>query len=157
MQRTPASRKLTNQAFFVTAALLDHAPVFAEARAAQIAFDTLQFFRSRREIDLHGYVIMPDHIHAIVNLRAPLMLPDFMRRFKSYVARQVGQGAIWQHGYWSQAVPNEQILVEKLTYMLRNPVRKRLVERPEDYEWSSAKDQSRDVPATVDMWGALIR
>jgi len=157
MQRTPDSRKLTDQAFFVTAAVRDHVPVFAESGTAQIVLDTLQFFRSRHEMDLYGYVIMPDHVHAVVNLHAPLMLPDLMRRFKSYVARQIGHGAIWQHGYWSQAIPNGQILVQKLQYMLHNPVRKGLVRKPEDYEWSSAKDLLRDVPKTVDPWGTLMR
>lgn len=68
--------------------------MFANERAAQIALDSLQFFRRTKEIALYGYVIMPDHIHLIVKPLAPLTLSKFMRRFKTFIAHSLDRGSI---------------------------------------------------------------
>lgn len=140
MERTPHSRTLSGQTFFVTTSTLARNPVFASDSAAEIVLNTLQFFRQGREIELFGYVIMPDHVHFALKVVEPLTLPNLMRRFKSFVARAVGQGEIWEKSYWSQAIPAEAVLVQKLRYMLRNPVEKGLCQEAEHYRWSSVKE-----------------
>jgi putative transposase len=133
MERTPHSRTLRDQTFFVTTSTLNRKPVFASDVAAEIVLNTLQFFRQRKEIELYGYVIMPDHVHLALRVAEPLTLPNLMRRFKSFVARAVGQGEIWEKGYWSQAIPAEAVLVQKLRYMMRNPVEEGFCEEVEHY------------------------
>jgi putative transposase len=144
MDRTPASRQLTEQTFFVTTVSKNRARLFTTNQAVQTILNSLQFFRRRHEIELYGYLIMPDHLHAILKPLAPLILPAFMRRFKSYVAHATARGKIWDKGYWSQALPNEKIFLQKLRYIHENPVRKGLVAEAADYPWSSANEYCGD-------------
>ena len=44
---------------------------------------------------------------------------------------------VWQKRFYDFNVRTEQKQIEKLRYMHRNPVKRGLVERPEQWEWSS--------------------
>jgi putative transposase len=47
---------------------------------------------------------------------------------------------VWQHGNHAEALFSEKLFAQKLDYVHNNPVRNGLVERPEDYRYSSARD-----------------
>ena len=87
---------------------------------------------------LHGYVVMPDHIHLLLRPLAPATISDVMRRLKSFTAHEIGQGRIWSEGFWSELVPNDKSLFQKLTYIHNNPLRAGLARQPHEYLWSSA-------------------
>ncbi len=53
-------------AHFVTAATYRHRPHFTNETFAAILLDELRFYSNRYEVALIGYVIMPDHFHAIM-------------------------------------------------------------------------------------------
>jgi putative transposase len=151
MWRVPQNRKLSDVTFFVTASLLRRSPIFGQTKAAQIALDSLQFFRKRGEIILYGYVIMPDHVHFVARILVPHTLPDIMRRFKNFVAHELSKGPIWEKGYISAAIPNEIVYAQKLNYLHYNPVKAGLVTEAEQFEFSSAKEYSKGEPyQTID-------
>lgn len=153
MQRVPPNRALTDNTFFVSAALKDRCPLFADEHAAKIVLGSWQFFRRRGEIDLYGFVVMPDHVHLILRVFPPLTVSAFMRRFKDYVAHALARGPIWDKGYWSEIMTSESMLIEKLEYIHANPVRRRLTENMADYPWSSAGDYFTDCETKrVDPW-----
>ena len=54
------------------------------------------------------------------------------------------KGSRWQHQFWDRFVRNSQEFAERLEYMHYNPVRKGLVEHPEQWRWSSANNFSLD-------------
>ncbi|MBU0692100.1 transposase [bacterium] len=139
MKTTPSNRTIPNTTYFITTNLLERA-LFADDSTKQIIFDTLNFYRSRGDIKLHGFVIMPDHLHLMVRVLESQTLPRFMNGFKSYIANQLGSLQIWQKGYWSEIITEMRFAIEKLDYIHNNPVRAELVAEPADYEWSSAID-----------------
>jgi putative transposase len=140
MRRVPENRAIGGLTYFVTSRLNTNRPIFEESKCAQLILDTLNFYRKRGDIDLYGFVIMPDHVHLVVRLNGEITISWWMDRFKSYIARKLGKGPIWQQGYWSEVVPNIAFLEQKLQYIHNNPVRAEIVERAEDFEWSSARD-----------------
>lgn len=140
MRRVPENRSAAGLTFFATCALKDRRPLFSLPCNAQAVLDALQFYRAQRGIEVYGFVIMPDHIHMVVKPQAPLTLPAFMNRFKSYVAHCVSPEAIWQRGYWSEVVASDGFLRQKLIYLHENPVRAGPVQAAEDFIWSSAGD-----------------
>jgi putative transposase len=146
MRTVPANRALPDLTFFISTAVNDRLPVFSDDRAAQIALDCLQFFRRQGEIFLYGYVIMPDHLHLVFRPVPPLTLPKFVRRFKTFVAHEIGKGSIWQKGCWSEVIVNTDMLWNRVRYLNDNPVRAGLVAVSTDYCWSSAKEYLLDVP-----------
>jgi putative transposase len=66
-------------------------------------------------------------------------LADALKSLKQGVSRRLIGDAeyFWQKRYYDFNVRNEQQFVEKLRYIHRNPVKRELCARPEDWEWSS--------------------
>jgi len=83
-----------------------------------------------------GYVVMPEHVHLLVTEPERETLAVAMQAMKQSVARRrvkVG-GHFWQPRYYDFNVWSEKKRIEKLRYIHRNPVRRGLVENPEDWE-----------------------
>ena len=83
---------------------------------------------------------MPEHVHLLIS--EP---PDHekhtvavaLQAWKISVARRLTERPLWQRRYYDFNVSSHNKRVEKLRYMHRNPVARGLVEKPEDWEWSS--------------------
>lgn len=94
------------------------------------------------KLRLHGYCLMPGHIHliAVPELQDSLhrALQSTHGRYTSYLnARQQTSGHVWQGCYYSCPL-NRYHLWKALRHTERNPVRAGLVACPEEYRWSSA-------------------
>ena len=113
----------------------------------------LEESRARLGFLLCGYVLMPDHWHALIWPQYPLMVAQVLHDAKKIMTlrlhtRRGTAGPFWQHQYWDRFVRHEKEFGERLDYMHRNPVRKNLVKRPEDWRWSSYNNFAMD-KATV--------
>jgi putative transposase len=102
-----------------------------------------------------GFVLMPDHVHALIWLPQPVEITRFLHgwkrmssfRIREWYARHAsnyfsGFGAgerFWQPKSFVFNVYSERKLREKLNYMHINPVKAGIVERAEDWRWSSAR------------------
>ncbi len=98
---------------------------------------------------------MSNHVHALIWFPQVNQLSKFMhewKRLSSFYIRtwyresapnysaEFGEGdRFWQPKYYPFEIYNRHKVEEKLNYMHQNPVRAGLVERPEDYWWSSAR------------------
>ena len=101
-----------------------------------------------------GFVVMPDHVHAIVWFAAIGALSPFVKSWKqttslrlkrvlrgvapNYAATFSPDDPFWQAKYYPFNLYSERKAREKLDYMHLNPVRAGLVERAVDWRWSSA-------------------
>ncbi len=112
-------------------------------------------FRHKVECLDFGYVVMPDHVHAVIkplplNARDLLetdlsnyhKLEDTLGAIKKHTSlvinRRCGRsGPFWQAESFDRIIRGEQDLDETVDYIHHNPVRRGLVERPDDYRWSS--------------------
>jgi putative transposase len=65
------------------------------------------------------------------------MLDRAIQALKTSVSKQSDQRPFWPARYYDFNVHSEEKRVEKLRYMHRNPVRRGLVARPEEWRWSS--------------------
>ena len=95
--------------------------------------------RKRYGLLVFGYVVMPEHVHFLVSEAERKLLSTAIRAIKQSVARRLisGREHFWQARYYDFNVWSGKKLVEKLRYMHRNPVKRGLVEKPEDWHWSS--------------------
>ena len=114
-----------------------------------------------------GFVVMPDHVHAVVWFPRAGQLSRFVHEWKrrssstirawyrEKAARyfeDVEQGdRFWQPKYYAFAIFTRAKLEEKLSYMHLNPVRAGLVARGMDWPWSSARwyESSRSVGVPI--------
>ncbi len=113
------------------------------------------------KLEMHGYCLMPNHVHLIVvparHDSLPLALKDCHGRYAMYLnSRQGTTGHLWQARYYS--CPLDQYhLWEALRYVELNPVRAGIVARAENYQWSSAASHCRAPDAGLirhDPWAA---
>jgi putative transposase len=88
---------------------------------------------------------MPEHVHLLISEPKRGTIANAMQSLKIASAKRwheacgAGNGGspLWQKRYYDRNVRDYDEFVEKLRYIHRNPVKRELVERPEDWEWSS--------------------
>ena len=93
------------------------------------------------KVAVWGWVLMPNHVHLILVPEDPdglrRALAPVHRRYAGHVhERERRTGHFWQ-GRFGAAVMDEAHLAAALRYIALNPVRARLVDRPEAWRWSS--------------------
>jgi putative transposase len=99
--------------------------------------------------DLVAFCIMPNHVHAVFT---PLSRQDgshqslssIMRLLKGRTAREANlvlgrRGAFWEHENYDHVVRDQAELHRIVAYVLGNPVKAGLADRPEDWEWSYSR------------------
>jgi len=97
-------------------------------------------------VDCLGYVLMPDHLHALLfQQKEGFAVAELMERFKKFTSRKLRPRAytgvsLWRRRYDDVPVPGTDAAKTKLVYLHGNPVRRGLVTSPEDYPWSSARE-----------------
>jgi len=83
---------------------------------------------------------MPEHVHLLISEPEIGTFAQAMQSLKQGVARKLALRAadsFWQARYYDFNLWSERKFTEKLRYIHRNPVMRGLVERPEDWAWSS--------------------
>ena len=89
-------------------------------------------------------VFMPDHVHLLcegVSRSADLKSTMKTARMRSTVAVRplVAMPSLWQDGDWDRVLRSDEDVVAVAGYIVQNPVRAGLVQRPEDYPYVFSK------------------
>ncbi len=89
-----------------------------------------------------GYVLMPTHIHLISgSAEGGKGISAFIHSVKGRTRETLqGKGKFWQDRFDDLLLKSEKQFEIKLNYIHYNPVRANLVERPEEWKYSSYKD-----------------
>jgi putative transposase len=162
--------------YFITTTAVNRAHLFQRDINKRIVVDSLSFMRVNKWLRLHVFAIMPNHVHVIVRFLGDHRLPDVMRDFKKHTAKQIirqyqGEGnhralgfleqaardagdqsyKIWEDGYDARDVYSRGFLRQKTEYVHQNPCQPHwaLVERAEEYPWSSARYYLLGLPAII--------
>jgi REP-associated tyrosine transposase len=140
--------RLSDRIFFVCVNLRLKIKQFNDSEYA-LLIKVLEESRRRLGFALGGYVLMPDHWHALIWPQYPLLLSQVLHDAKKIMtlrlhARRGTRGPLWEHQFWDRFVRHEREFTERLDYMHLNPVRKGLVKRPEDWRWSSYNNFALD-------------
>lgn len=92
---------------------------------------------------LLAWCVMPNHVHALVEIWSGYPLHVLVKSWKSHTARAANarlgrHGAFWQPDYFDRFIRDPAHLRREIDYIEANPVKAGLVSRPEDWRWSSA-------------------
>jgi putative transposase len=101
-----------------------------------------------------GYVVMPEHVHLLLGEPADVLLSLAVRSIKQGVARRLAlrkAESFWEDRYYDFNVWSTAKQIEKLRYIHRNPVRRGLVEKPEDWMWSSFRNYATGLEGIVEV------
>ncbi len=111
--------------------------MFLQPGNAGIVIDELRRLTKQGSVTPFAWILMPDHLHWLFRLDGT-SLGICMKTLKARTARAIhlldgGSGPLWQSGYYEHRLRSEQDLRMQARYIVENPLRKRLVERIEDY------------------------
>jgi putative transposase len=141
--------------FFVTAVTAWHRPIFRRESTAAILIDTLARCRDLRSYRLHEYVVMPDHVHALITPTPGVSLEKALEWVREEFSFRLGcQGRVWKSlsrsrsGVWFddtlvRDVEDYEIFRE---HIRMNPVRSGLTHDAEEYRHSSAYEAVNRIP-----------
>jgi putative transposase len=127
----------TENFHFLTFSCYHRLPYLNIVAAREIFESALERMQRRYNLLVAGYVVMPEHVHLLVNEPRRGSLARSIQALKLSVAMRRTERPFWQARYYDFNVRSEEKRIEKLRYMHRNPVKRGLVVRPEDWKWSS--------------------
>jgi REP element-mobilizing transposase RayT len=136
---------LKNYYVFITTVTRDNQPIFSQEKFCDILVENLKFYRDKFRFKLLGYVIMLDHFHGIFLPCSKGNISQIMRDWKSYTSYQINRlrntkGQLWQKDFYEHTIRNKEDFREKLNYIHNNPIKAGLVEKLEDYKYSSYRN-----------------
>jgi REP element-mobilizing transposase RayT len=138
-RRTRLGRcSISGQIYHVIAATHDRVTHFSDFTRGRFVVKALMRVRSERIAATLAYVVMPDHLHWLMQLRGRMDLSSCVGNIKSYSARMLNEftkssGAVWQRGFFDNAIRSDGDLVALSRYIVANPLRAGLVEFIGDY------------------------
>jgi putative transposase len=100
---------------------------------APTVWESIAFRQQRRDWFVHLWLLMPDHLHALVSFSREQNMMKVIANWKEIIAKKTG--IKWQREFFDHRVRSAHELKEKEDYIRQNPVRKGLVDRPEDWKF----------------------
>ena len=157
------------KAYFLTLTVVGWIDVFTRKNYKLTLVDSLKFCQKEKGLDIFGYCLMSSHIHLIVRAGGRFSLSEILRDFKKFTSKAIIKQILtepesrrdwiieysgregekfkglkkykfWQDGNHPEEISSNKFLDEKLNYIHYNPVKELIVERPEDYLFSSARN-----------------
>ena len=139
MEHSPHSRNLrrgrfsqAGQIYLLTLVSLDRSPVFAEFGAARSVVQALHEPSVVSAAETLAFVVMPDHVHWLTQLKDGASLAGVVRCFKARVSILLG-ARVWQRGFHDHALRTDEDVAGVARYIVANPVRAGLVRRVGNY------------------------
>jgi len=154
---------------FLTFSVVKSVDVFTRREYRDIVVESLKFCQKEKGLLLHGWCIMSNHVHLIASAKNE-NLSDILRDFKKFTSKQIIAGIensrierrrewmlkifleqgmknsrnknyqFWRQDNQPQELYSPKFFFQKLSYIHHNPVIAGIVEKPEHYLYSSARD-----------------
>ncbi|MEO0588409.1 MAG: transposase [Planctomycetota bacterium] len=145
---------------YLTFSCYQRLPLLGNAAIRDLFVEQLQLTHDRLGFGLFAWVVMPEHVHLLVQPPSGTTVSSILAALKRPVAAQVlsrwreidapilsriqdiaGRSHFWQRGGgYDRNISSLDEAREKFGYIHANPVRRGLVDRPADWAWSSAGD-----------------
>lgn len=100
---------------------------------AEPIWESIEFRQARRAWFVHLWLLMPDHLHALVSFPNDTNPAKVVATWKEILAKKTS--VRWQRDFFDHRLRSDASYREKAHYIRQNPVRKGLVSRPEDWKF----------------------
>ena len=127
---------------FITCSCYKRRPELGNGARRDLFLRVLERARQKYRFVVIGYVVMPEHFHLLItepDVGDPSVVMKVIKERFTKLLHHGGirTGPIWQKRFYDFNVCTSKKRIEKLRYMHRNPVKRGLAEKPEDWDWSS--------------------
>ena len=160
---------------FITCSCYRRMPFLGRARSRDCFLSIVEEVRARYRFVVVGYVVMPEHVHLLISepeVGSPSTVMQVLKQRTAHALlskrrrnprqrelfSEQPRRAFWRERFYDFNVWSEKKRVEKLRYMHRNPVKRGLVESPEQWRWSSYRYYFFGEPGQVKVnvgWGEI--
>ncbi len=99
---------------------------FQRLANADLLIETLLRYRGQGRFHLHGFVVMPDHIHTLITPAQDQSTSRCVQLIKggySFAVRAERPGEVWQAGYHDHRIRDGEDFRNQLAYIANNPER----------------------------------
>ncbi len=153
--------------YFLTFQIVGWVDIFTRKTYRDIAIESFKYCQTNKGLEIFAFVIMSNHIHLIArSLQADLS--GFIRDFKNHTSKAFLETLeskdesrrdwlklvfeyhgkfknkqtfqVWTHENHAEHLFSQKFIEQKLEYIHKNPVKAGIVEKPEDYLYSSARN-----------------
>lgn len=161
--------------YFITFAVVEWIDVFTRKDYADIIVESLKYCQKEKALVLYAWCLMSNHIHLICSVKDGGNLSGALRDFKKFTAstilkmieenkresrrnwmmwifRSKGEKnsknrnyQFWQQNNHPKELVTNKFMQQKLEYIHNNPVSAGIVDRAEDYVWSSARNYCGEI------------
>src|ERR1035437_7658985 len=136
---------------FLTFSCYRRLPYLPTPAAMNLFEDALERIQKKYKFVVVGTVVMAAHVPLWVSQPARFCLDRAIKSIKLSVTLRSRERPFWQAGYYDFNVFTEEKRIEKLRYMHRNPVKRGLVEKPEEWKWSSFRHYATGIEGAVEI------
>jgi len=156
-------------AYFMTLTVVGWVDVFTRNNHRMAVVEALRYCQQNKGLELFAWCLMSNHLHMIARAKEGFTLPEIIRDLKKHTAKQIiGQimkqpesrrewmlaifkaeadrlkrisgYKFWQDGFQPKELHSNRFIAQKVRYIHSNPVSEGLVEHPEEWIFSSAKN-----------------
>jgi putative transposase len=138
---------------FITFSCYHRLPFLADQASKDLTEQILERTRLRHEARIYAYVLMPEHVHLLINEPPTIILGQFLKSFKQEVSRKLkgDRKQFWQSRYFDRNIRGDEAFSEVVEYIHQNPVKRGLVQRSADYRWCSLNHYATNTCGTVEI------
>lgn len=129
---------IPGQVYLVTTVTAGRHCWFADLYLGRIVVCAMRSLDMERVTHTLAFVVMPDHVYWLLELRGTASLSAIIQLFKGRCVRVLNgrlrrHASVWQPAFHDHAVRNDESLRMPARYVIMNPVRAGLVKRVGDY------------------------
>lgn len=155
--------------YFTTSTVIDWIDIFTRIDYKTVIIDSLKYNQQQKGLVIHSWCLMTNHLHMIVSAKEGFSLSAIMRDFKKFTSKEIIRTIVdiqesrkdwmlkrfeyaakyskriknykfWQDGNHPIELYTSKLIEQKLDYIHNNPVVVGIVEKSEEYLYSSARD-----------------
>lgn len=131
-----------NMVYFITIVTEERRPIFLRHVTCDLFINVITYQKIAYDYKVYGFVIMPEHIHLIIQPVGAKNISEIMKNIKGSFSRfynkvNNNKGSIWQRRFYDKGIRSEQALLETINYIHNNPLRKELIGNISEYKYSS--------------------
>ena len=147
---------LHHHVYCITTVTRDRHPLFRDIIAARLLVHELRRLHEHGVVISLAWVVMPDHLHWLIQLTERWSLSRVVKTLKARSAISINkylcqQGSIWQRAYHDRAARRDEDIRQFARYIVANPLRAGLVRSVGDYpHWDCIWMTERDGTLSVE-------
>jgi putative transposase len=124
--------------FFATTKTSMSRRLLQSERNAGLLIDVLRALVAEHHFKVHDFVIMPDHVHLLIEVGGEMTIEKAMQRVKGRFSHRLPhefayKGEVWQRGFTEEQVLGRESFGQHRRYIAENPVKAGLVDAAEKY------------------------